>query len=828
MLALDSSEVRIGGSPRDKTDAIRQVGALLVESGHIEAGYVASMLARERVADTFLGNGIAIPHGIPKDRGLILKTGVAVLQVPGGVEWNPGERVFLVVGIAAKSDEHLEILSNLTDVLSDESEAQRLAQTVDPQEIASRLSSHPAASAPTAASTPKNGAVEDGAVGFDIVIRNPHGLHARPATVLVDLAKGFQSAVRIRYNGKSADAKSLIALLGLGAGNGATVRVTAEGSDAEQALMILRQAIDAGLEEEAEAAAEAAAPAAARGPAIAWEGETIPGVAASPGLAIGPLRQFRRAKIVVAATAKDPSVELKRLDGAIEGAKRELDDVFEEVSKRVGVGKSAIFRAHKEFLEDPELLEEARRHVGGGHSAGWAWQRTYEDRASALANVDDQVVAARAVDLRDVGRRVLRSLAETLEEDAAPLDKPVILIAEDLSPSDTAQLDPAMALGLCTASGGPTSHTAIIARSLDIPAVVGAGASALDLDDDMHAILDGDSGLLVLRPTLADLTAAREIQRDLEAKRLTEKRACYQPAITLDGTRVEVVANAAAPQEAEAAVNAGGEGIGLMRTEFLFLQRDSAPSEDEQAEAYTTMTKALNGLPIIIRTLDIGGDKDVPYLSQPHEANPFLGERGIRLCLARPDLFRIQLRAIFRAAATGPVRIMYPMISIMEELTAARKITEEVRREMNAPPVEIGIMVEVPSAALMADQFAREVDFFSIGSNDLTQYVLAMDRLHPVLAKQADGLHPAVLRAIDQTVRAAKAAGKWVGVCGGIAGDPRGVVLLVGLGVSELSVSIPSIAAVKAQIRGLKLAEAQQVARRALQCRTAAEVRALR
>jgi phosphoenolpyruvate-protein phosphotransferase len=826
MLALDSSEVRIGGSPRDKTDAIRQVGALLVQSGHIEAGYVASMLARERVADTFLGNGIAIPHGIPKDRALILKTGVAVLQVPGGVEWNPGERVFLVVGIAAKSDEHLEILSNLTDVLSDEAEAQRLAHTVDPQDIVRRLSSR--APAPSTPSPTKNGAVEDVTEGFEIVIRNPHGLHARPATVLVDVAKKFESVIRIKFNARAADAKSLIALLGLGAGNGAKIRVTAEGSDAEQALAALRQAIEAGLEEEAEAAAEAAAPAAARGPAIAWEGEAIPGVAASPGLAIGPLRQFRRAKIVVAATAKDPGVELKRLDGAIEGAKRELDDLFEEVSKRVGVGKSAIFRAHKEFLEDPELLEEARRHVVGGHSAGWAWQRTYEDRASALANVDDHLVAARAVDLRDVGRRVLRSLAETLEEDAAPLDKPVILIAEDLSPSDTAGLDPTMALGLCTASGGPTSHTAIIARSLDIPAVCGSGASVLELADDTPAILDGDSGLLVLRPTLADLAAARAIQRSLEAQRLTEKRACYQPAITQDGTRIEVVANVAAPHEAEAAVNAGGEGIGLMRTEFLFLQRDSAPSEDEQAEAYTTMTKALNGLPIIIRTLDIGGDKDVPYLSQPAEANPFLGERGIRLCLARPDLFRTQLRAIFRAAATGPVRIMYPMISTMEELMAARKITEQVRNEMNAPACEIGIMVEVPSAALMADQFAREVDFFSVGSNDLTQYVLAMDRLHPVLAKQADGLHPAVLRAIDMTVRAAKAAGKWVGVCGGIAGDPRGVVLLVGLGVSELSVSIPSIAAVKAQIRGLTLAQAQQVAQRALQCRTAAEVRALR
>ncbi len=822
MLTLDSSEVRIGARPRNKSDAIRQVGALLVESGHIEPGYVASMLARERVADTFLGNGIAIPHGIPKDRGMIRKTGVAVLQVPGGVEWNAGERVFLVVGIAAKSDEHLAILSNLTDVLSDAPEADRLAHTVDPTDIAKRLST------PAAPSAAKNGAVVAPAGGVAIVIGNLHGLHARPATELVALAKGFAAAVRISCNGKVADAKSLISLLGLGAGHGATVYLTADGADAPQALTALRAAIEAGLGDEAEPGATTAVATAPAATAIVWEAETVAGIAASPGLVIGPLRQFRRAKFVVTATAKDPVAERKRLDAAIAGATRELDALFAEVSARVGAAKASIFGAHKAFLEDPELLAEARGYIAGGHSAGWAWQRTYEDRATALANVQDQLVAARAVDLRDVGRRVLRTLAERLEEDPAPLDKPVILIADDLTPSDTAQLDPAMALGLCTVAGGPTSHTAIIARSLDIPAVVGAGASILDFADDTPAILDGERGLLVVRPSAADLAAAGTLRDELAAQRLAEKRACYLPAITLDGARIEVVANVTATQEAEAAVNAGGEGIGLMRTEFLFLERDTAPGEDEQAAAYTAMTKALGGLPIIIRTLDIGGDKDVPYLAQPHEANPFLGERGIRLCLARPELFRTQLRAIFRAAATGPVRIMYPMISLIEELAAARAITEDVRRELNAPPVEIGIMVEVPSAALMADQFAPEVDFFSIGSNDLTQYVLAMDRLHPILAKQADGLHPAVLRAIDQTVRAAKAAGKWVGVCGGIAGDPRGVVVLLGLGVSELSVSIPSIAAVKAQVRGLSLAHAQQLAQRALQCRTAAEVRALR
>jgi multiphosphoryl transfer protein len=403
----------------------------------------------------------------------------------------------------------------------------------------------------------------------------------------------------------------------------------------------------------------------------------------------------------------------------------------------------------------------------------------------------------------------------------------VILVADDLSPSDTARLDPAFALGICTSAGGPTSHTAIIARSLDIPAVVGVGDSVLDIADGTLAVLDGTGGNLVLEPTDSDRSAAQQVQADLRTQREVERLACYQPAITVDGARIEVVANIAAPQEAGRAVEAGGEGVGLLRTEFLFLGRDEAPTEDEQVEAYSTMTRALNGLPIIIRTLDIGGDKEVPYMAMPTEENPFLGERGIRLCLNRPALFRTQLRAIFRAAATGPVRIMYPMISTLEELQRAKAITEEVRQETGAEPVEIGIMVEVPSAVMMAAEMAREVDFFSIGCNDLTQYTLAVDRMHPLLSRQADALHPAVLRMIDRTVRAASEAGKWVGVCGGIAGDPKGVVILIGLGANELSVSIPSIAAVKAQIRGLSMSKARTLAARALACRNAAEVRAL-
>jgi phosphoenolpyruvate-protein phosphotransferase len=821
MISLDPRAVRLGATAANKTDAIRQVGQILVDAGFIEPGYVDSLLAREKVANTFLGNGIAIPHGVPKDRGLIKQTGVAVLQVPAGVEWNPGDRVHLVVGIAAKSDEHLQILSNLTDVLGDPNEAARLAHTTNLEDIQQRLSSGaPATERPAPDALPA-----DLAYHFDQVIAGAHGLHARPATALVGVAKGFEATIRVRHGDRAGDAKSLIALLNLGIESGATIRVMAEGPDAEAALAALREAIAAGLGEEEEAAPAAVL----EQPAIAWQGHSILGVAASPGLALGPLWRYQRGKIVVAATARDPAAELSRLDRAIEAAKRELAELYQEVKTRAGAGKAAIFLAHAEFLEDLGLIETARELIRtDARSAGYAWEQSYGQQAKALAAQTDALLAARAVDLRDVGRRVLRTLAERIEDAPTPPPTPVILVADELSPSDTARLDPALALGICTAAGGPTSHTAIIARSLGIPAVVGAGDSVLDLADGTACVLDGNSGTLVVAPTAADQANARQAQADLAIQRETERRACYQPAIMTDGTRIEVVANIAAPEEAAKAVEGGGEGVGLLRTEFLFLGRDQAPTEDEQVAAYGEMIRALNGLPIIIRTLDIGGDKEVPYLSMPAEENPFLGERGIRLCLNRPELFRTQLRAIFRAAAKGPVRIMYPMISTLEELKRAKALTEEVRLELGADPVEIGIMIEVPSAVMMAAELAAEVDFFSVGSNDLTQYCLAVDRMHPVLSRQADGLHPAVLRMIDLTVRAADKAGKWVGVCGGIAGDPRGVVILAGLGVKELSVSIPSIAAVKAQIRGLCMEQARGLATRALACDNAAAVRRLR
>jgi phosphocarrier protein FPr len=820
MIELSAANVRLHGSVANKTEAIRAVGQLLVEGGYIAPEYIDSMLGRERQANTYLGNGIAIPHGMGQDRGLIRRTGVAVLQVPEGVAWNAGETVRLVVGIAARSDEHLQVLANLTDVLDDPRTAERLARTDDAAQIVASLSRTRSqavgAPAPLVEYPP-------GARVLELPLRGAAGLHARPASAFVETAGRFESEIRVEHNGSAANGKALAALLRLGVEGGQTIRIAAWGPDADAALAALRAAVEQGLGERDEPEQ--------RPPALVWapvsDGPAVSGVAAAPGLAIGPVYRVRRARISVSDTPQDAESELQRLRQATAGARSQLNQVYEEVRARSGSGEAAIFRAHQALLDDPELSGEVRAQIAAGHSAAWAWQQAIEARAAELGQVRDERLAGRAADMRDVGERVLRLLVPGAPSEPDLPDTPVILLADDLAPSDTARLDPRRTLGLATAGGGPTSHTAIIARSLGIPAVVGAGPALLELADGAVAILDGGGGRLYSAPSEADLAAAREFQAALQQQQDAAQAARYQPALLRDGARVEVVANIGRPADAAQAVEAGAEGVGLLRTEFLFLDRETAPDEEEQYLAYTTMLRALNGLPLIIRTLDIGGDKAVPYLDLPPEQNPFLGMRGIRLCLRRPDLFVPQLRAIYRAASVGPLSIMFPMVATLEELRAARTMAEQVRQELGAPQVEIGIMVEVPAAVLMASELAREVDFFSIGTNDLAQYALAIDRQHPALASQADGLHPAVLRLIAMTVQAAQAAGRWVGVCGGLAGDERGALILAGLGVSELSVSIPSVPQVKAALRQVSLGQAQELAHRALACDSTEAVRAL-
>ena len=676
---------------------------------------------------------------------------------------------------------------------------------------------------------------------FEIVVHNPTGLHARPAKVLVNTAKTFKSAVRIGHGAKQANAKSLISVLTLGVESGGVVRLEVEGEDEDVAALALQTIIEQGLGEGTgepaaapvpevqKPAAVMPAPAAATAPCASEPGlpqRLLRGIPAAPGFGIGPIFRLERAKITVSDTFTGVNQERALLQQALEAAREQLQQLRAQLLGQAIASEAAIFEVHLELLEDPDLLEAVYANIERQHNAAQAWQAAIEARARMMAALDDPLLAARAADIHDVGYRVLRLLvgADTSEAIQLP-DYPVLVVAHDISPSDTASLDPQRVLGFCTAVGGPTAHAAIIARAMGFPAVVSVGEDVLKLDNGTLAILDGVAGTLVIEPDAETLARAQEAQRLYQARRLAAQASSAEPAVTRDGHRVEIVANIGGVADARKAHAAGAEGVGLLRTEFLFLDRASAPTETEQFEVYRDIALALEGRPVIIRTLDIGGDKPLPYINLAPEENPFLGERGIRLCLARPDLLRQQVRAILRAAAYGKLRIMFPMVADLSEWQAARAIVEELRAELYAPEIEVGIMVEVPSAALLAEVFAREVDFFSIGTNDLTQYTLAMDRTHSSLAGKSDGLHPAVLRLIQHTVEGAHAAGKWVGVCGELGADPQAVPILLGLGVDELSISVPAIPMVKAQVRDLTLTEAQRLAQEALACATAPEVR---
>jgi multiphosphoryl transfer protein len=837
MVSLGPGNVRIAAYAEDKAEAIRQAGAILVEGGYIQPGYVDSMMQREMVTATYLGNGIAIPHGLPQDSDLIEHTGLSVLQIPYGVEWNPGEIVYLAIGIAARSDEHIGMLAKLTDVLEDEATVMRLARTRHVDEIVAALDpSRPAQAAPAAAAPV---IMLGSGLRVDVEVTGGTGLHARPAAVFVALAKQFRCDIRVYHDGKSANGKSMVSMLRLGVERGGIITITADGPDAAKAIQMLQDAVADGLGEEVETPRPEPAsdqeipdgdtPVMPAAPETMDEPGLIQGIAAAPGIAVAPIHQFRKGpQAVIERHAVDAGAERADLDHAIDRAGAELEELHRTINQRAGEAEARIFLAHREFLEDPDLVEAARFRIDqSGESAAFAWREAVEERANELAALPDPLLAARASDLRDVGARVLRLLVRSNEEKAPLPDHEIILVAEDLAPSDTAALDPDLVKGICTALGGPNSHTAILARSLDIPAVVGCGREVLELADGVTAVLDGGRGTVFPDPDAARLDLARQAQGAAGTRLAEVREEAYRPAITVDGHRVEVAANIGAVPEASRTVEAGGEAVGLLRTEFLFQDRADPPGEDEQFEAYRAMAEALGGLPLIIRTLDAGGDKPLPYIAMAHEDNPFLGQRGIRLSFAMPNLFRSQIRAILRAASYGEIKIMFPMITSVHEFRRARGMVEEIRRELDAPQVDVGIMVEVPSSAVMADQLAREVDFFSIGANDLTQYTLAMDRGHPALAKQADGLHPAVLRMVDQTVRAAHGEGKWVGVCGNLAADPAAAPILIGLDVDELSVGIPNIPALKAQIRDMAYEDAKELARRALACSAAAEVRAL-
>lgn len=663
-----------------------------------------------------------------------------------------------------------------------------------------------------------------------ITIPNKTGLHARPAAVLANMARRYKGSIKLLKNGDSANAKSVVSIMSLNVEYNDELRLAASGSDAEDALAMLVPMIKNGLGEDGATPATATGDAAAIGaPGIKPRSDDpniLLGITASPGLAVGTVYQVHSQDFHVEEKGEDPAAERSMLDEAIGHAMQELEAIQAKLHAEADPDKAMIFAAHQELLEDPELLESVYATISSGKSASFAWKQGFSDQAEVLAKLENELIAARANDLRDVGQRVLAKLTGTeLEKLEVPENS--ILIAEDLTPSDTANFDRSKVLGFATTLGGATSHVAILARSFDIPAVAGIEARALEIENGTPVILDGSKASLCMNPPPEEMERIRTRQAEHAEKHQADLAAAFDPAVTSDGHEMEIAANISGLADAEKSMELGGMGVGLLRSEFLFQDRATPPDEEEQINTYNAIAHAVAGKPLIIRTLDVGGDKPLPYIPIPPEDNPFLGERGIRIGLNRPEILRTQIRAILRASAGQDIHLMFPMIATLSEFRTAKMMVEEEREKLGVEQIPVGIMVEIPAAALLSEQFAGEADFFSIGTNDLTQYTLAMDRGHAKLAPQVDGLDPSVLKLINLTVKGAHAHNKWVGVCGSIAGDPQAIPILTGLGIKELSVSVPAIPGVKAQVRNMSFEQCKTLAEKALACDTAAEVRAL-
>ncbi len=550
--------------------------------------------------------------------------------------------------------------------------------------------------------------------------------------------------------------------------------------------------------------------------------QTYVGIPASPGLAIGEAFLFESLSLEIPRyPVTDSILELERLKKAREKAAIEIDGILQAATKN-GLSEAAVFDAHKMFIEDPALLEIVEMAVQNGLNAEAAWMDSIQQFAAELAQLPDPTLRERAADVNDVGRRVLGHLLGKQDPQMASFAQPVIVIARDLAPSQTALLDKRLVLAFCTAAGGATSHTAILAKALGIPAVVGLGEPVLSLGTGTPLLVEGSQGLVIACPGAETLAAFQDRAQGARQVAASELEQAGVPAITRDGRQVEVVANVGGVADTLSALKFGAEGIGLLRTEFLFLERTRAPDENEQAAAYRAILELMQDRPVTVRTLDAGGDKPIPYLKLGQEANPFLGLRAIRLCLQEPELFKVQLRALLRAGLGHNLRIMFPMIATLDEVKEAKKLLAEAREELEragAPccqDFQTGIMFEIPSVAWMADEFARQVDFFSVGTNDLTQYTFAAERNNERVAYLGDACHPAILRQIRQIITAGHQAGCWIGVCGELAGDPDAVPILLGLGLDEFSMSPSSIPHAKAILRSWTYPDAVGLAEAAL------------
>jgi phosphoenolpyruvate-protein phosphotransferase/dihydroxyacetone kinase phosphotransfer subunit len=677
----------------------------------------------------------------------------------------------------------------------------------------------------------------------ELAVLNPTGLHARPAALFVRTAMRFQADITVQnvtHGRPPADAKSMMDVANRGtAWHGERIRIVARGEDAAEAIATLRQVVESGFGEMEEAAmAPAPAIPATPAPPIAAPAEEeeaegrLRGIPASEGIAVAPAFLYHPLDLQVEhRTVTDIDAEVARLHEALRQARKELTDLQAKVAER-DEHVARIFEFQRMMLEDQTLVEAIEGEIHRATcNAEAAVEQVMAEWVARFEEMDDVLMRLRAADVRDVGDRVVRILLGVQEERSlSTLPEPVIVVAQDLTPSDTARLDRGKVQGLCTATGGATSHIAILARMWNIPAVVGLGDPLLQVPDGALVALDGEAGMVEVEPSPEVVRAYQERQTRRAALHAAALRQTGEPARTQDGQQVEVVANVGDVASAREALEQGAEGIGLLRTEFLYLDRSTLPDEREQVSVYQAIAEVMGQRPVIVRTMDVGADKPLPAIPRPEEANPALGVRAIRLARRHPDLLLVQLRAILRAGTGHNLKVMFPMVVTLDEVRWAKDLMRQAREELaaqgteHAREIETGIMVETPAAAVVADVLAKEVDFFSIGSNDLTQYTLASDRVNEQLGDLYRPLDPAVLRLIAQVIHAAHAAGKWVGLCGELAGQRLAIPVLLGLGLDEFSMTPGAIPVAKQLIRSLSVAEARQIADHALSLSTAPEV----
>ncbi len=559
----------------------------------------------------------------------------------------------------------------------------------------------------------------------------------------------------------------------------------------------------------------------------------LTGIGASEGVSIGKVLLFIEEEMIIPEEkAVDSTIESEftKLDEGLKKSKTQLIAIREKVKEKMGEDKAAIFDGHIMLLEDEDLIMEVQDKIKGGMPAAKALSEGIEEYCAMISQLDDPYLRERAADLQDIGKRWLKNLLVVKIKDLSNLEPGTIVVTYDLTPSDTAQLDLENCVGFITEVGGKTAHSAIMARSLELPAVVGVKGILSEAKEGETVIMDGEAGELFLDPS-AELISEYEVKREVLKKEKEElKKLIKEEAITKDGRKVDIWGNIGSPNDVDAVIESGATGIGLYRTEFLFMNSDHFPTEDEQYQAYRIVAEKMQGKPVTIRTMDIGGDKELPYLDLPKEMNPFLGYRAIRISLENKDMFKTQLRAILRASQYGQIKIMYPMISSINEIRSANAILEECKRELDEigkiydRNIKVGIMIETPSTAIIAYKFAKEVDFFSIGTNDLTQYFLAVDRGNEMVSTLYNSFNPAVLEAIQKVIDAAHDANISVSMCGEFAGDKKATKLLLGMGLDSFSMSASSTLHVKKIIRNSNYIEAQKYRDLILQQNTPEEV----